>query len=60
MALAAAVTALSIVLHYVHAAGAIAIALVTLALAWRRGERRVLHGVGAGLAAGILIDKERG
>ena len=54
--LAAAVTAVSIVLHYVHAAGAIAIALVTLALAWRRGDRRVLYGTGAGLAAGILID----
>ena len=49
--LAALVTAASIAVHYVHAAGAIAIALVSLALAWstnRGAFRAILIGLAIG------------
>lgn len=54
--LAALVTAVSVGLHYGHAAGAIAIALVTIALSWRQGDRRIVGAVTIGLAAGIFAD----
>jgi len=53
--LAIAVTAGSIMLHYVHAAGAIAIALATVAVAWRT-ERRSAYFVLAGLVVGSVLD----
>lgn len=54
-ALALAVTGASVALHYVHAGGAIAIALVTFALAWR-SDRRLAFAVLAGLCAGCALD----
>ena len=53
--LAAIVTAASIAIHYVHAAGAIAIALVSLAVAWR-DDRAAFRAILAGLVAGIALD----
>jgi hypothetical protein len=53
--LAAIVTAASIALHYVHSAGAIAIAVVSLALAWRQ-DRGAFCAILAGLAVGVALD----
>jgi hypothetical protein len=57
--LAALVTAASISLHYVHAAGAIAIALVTLAIPYWR-QRIVARPVLIGLAVGVVLDVATG
>ena len=59
-ALAVLVTAVSIVLHYVHAAGAIAIALTTLLAARRKGDRAAARSVAAGLAIGVAFDLATG
>src|SRR5438874_2068268 len=55
-ALAGIVTAASVGLHYGHAAGAIAIALVTIASRWRGGDRRVGWAVTIGLIVGVIAD----
>jgi hypothetical protein len=55
-ALAGIVTAASVGLHYGHAAGAIAIALVTIALCWREGDRRVGWAVASGLTVAVIAD----
>ncbi|HUP67388.1 MAG TPA: hypothetical protein VM145_04150, partial [Sphingomicrobium sp.] len=55
--LAAIVTAASIAIHYVHAAGAIAIAIVSIAIAWRHdrsARMAILTGLGAGVALDLL------
>jgi len=57
--LAGAVTAASVAIHYVHAAGAIAIALVSLAVAWR-GQRAAMRGLAAGLVLGMALDLATG
>jgi hypothetical protein len=54
--LAAIVTAISVGLHYGHAAGAIAIALVTIALAWRQHTRGLAWALAMGLAVGAAAD----
>lgn len=56
LVLALAVTAASIAFHYVHAAGAIAIALVAAYLAWRNGDRRAFAAIAAGAAIGCGLD----
>lgn len=52
--LAAVVTATSVGLHYVHAIGAIAIALVTLAVAGRQSP--AFRAIAVGLIAGVALD----
>jgi len=53
--LAVVATAASIGIHYVHAAGAIAIALVSLAIAWRR-DRHAFRAILIGLVIGVGLD----
>lgn len=53
--LAAAVTAASISIHYVHAAAGIAIAMVSIAAAWRT-DRQAVRPILGGLVAGVLLD----
>jgi hypothetical protein len=55
----ALVTTASVAIHYVHAAGAIAIALVSLALAWR-GNRPAFRAVLIGLLVGSALDLATG
>jgi hypothetical protein len=57
--LLAIVTAGSIAIHYVHAAGAIAIALASLALAWRN-DHRALRATLIGLVLGVALDLTTG
>jgi hypothetical protein len=52
---AAIITATSISLHYVHAAGAIAIAAVCVIAAWRT-DRKASYAIAAGLIVGIALD----
>lgn len=54
-AIAAVVTGVSVALHYVHAAGAIAIALVSLVFAWKH-DRRSFAAIVAGMGAGVALD----
>jgi hypothetical protein len=56
---AAIITAASISLHYVHAAGAIAIALVSVFAAWRT-DRKASLAIAAGLVAGIALNTVTG
>lgn len=53
--LAGFVTTAGIAIHYGHAAGAIAIAMVSAAVAWR-SDRRAFRAIFAGLVAGVLLD----
>jgi hypothetical protein len=53
------VTTASIAVHYVHAAGAIAIALVSIALAWK-SNRPAARAILFGLAIGIGVDLATG
>lgn len=57
--LAAIVTAASVAIHYVHAAGAIAIALVSLAVAWR-DNKPAFRAILAGLTIGVALDLATG
>ncbi|MEO7787667.1 MAG: hypothetical protein ABIR77_07600 [Sphingomicrobium sp.] len=57
---AALLTAAATMFHYVHAVAAISIALVTLACALRRGQRRTAVAIAAGLAAGVLLQVTTG
>lgn len=53
---AALVTTLSIALHYAHAIGAIAIATVTIFIAWRRKQYKSAGCVASGMILATLID----
>jgi hypothetical protein len=53
--LAAGITAVSVALHYVHAVGAIAIAMVSLAVAWRH-DRSAFRAILVGLVVGVGLD----
>ena len=55
MVLTVAVTASSIAAHYVHSAGAIAIALTSLFVAWRN-DRSALRPIACGLFAGVALN----
>jgi hypothetical protein len=57
--LAGLVTTASISIHYVHAAGAISIALVSIAVAWKT-NRPAAHAILIGLAVGIGLDLATG
>ena len=52
-------TAASVAVHYVHAAGAIAIAVVSLAVAWRV-DRPAFRAILVGLGAGVALDLATG
>ena len=56
---AALATAASVAVHYVHAAGAIAIAVVSLAVAWR-ADRPAFRAILVGLGAGVALDLATG
>jgi hypothetical protein len=58
-AMTALVTTGSIAVHYVHAAGAISIALVSIALAWKT-HRPAARAILIGLAIGIALDLATG
>lgn len=58
--LAICVTLISIVLQYVHAAGAIVIGMVSVAVAWRNKDRRATAIILCGVLAGALIDLATG
>ena len=54
--IAALVTTLSIALHYAHAIGAIAIAIVTIFIAWRHKQYRSGAWVAAAMILATLVD----
>ena len=54
--LVALVTTLSIALHYAHAIGAIAIAVVTISIAWRCKQYRSAAWVAAAMIVATLLD----
>jgi hypothetical protein len=59
MVSAGVVTAASISLHYVNAAGAIAIAIVSVIVAWR-SDRPATRAILTGLIAGVALDLAAG